>query len=144
MLLLSALENSYFGHHCFSAFLKAESHVKRTRQKTCLEAIKKKVFFRLKFLLKMLFPFCQHFSSYFDQQPGFPTGVAMLAIISEYWSSQSWWRSYFLFSLLRTVMCLSLEKAPHQLEAMTGDNTSDDLKHLCFLKMATHSSVNPA
>lgn len=65
MLLLSALENSYFGHHCFSAFLKAESHVKRTRQKTCLEAIKKKSIFQTEVSLKDVIPFLSAFFQLF-------------------------------------------------------------------------------
>lgn len=76
-------ESSYFGHHCFSASLRAESHFYRTWRKTGLETIQK-VFFRLRFLLKRLFSSWQKFSSYFDPQPGFPMGAAMYAIVSEH------------------------------------------------------------
>lgn len=140
------LENSYFGHHCFSASLKAESHVKGQDKKNCLESIQK-VFFRLRFLLKMLFPFWQQFSSYFDQQPGFPAGVAMLAIVSEHLILSVTVKEFFFFFLISLNSHISESRKSFS-SAWSCDwwqHKNADVKQLSeiFLKVVTHSSVNP-
>lgn len=72
----------------------------------------------------MLFPFWQQFSSYFDPQPGFPTGAAMFAIVSEHLIvSLKVEEVYLKRKSVWTVMYQSLEKASYQLEAMSGDST---------------------